>query len=98
VSNKDTEPEPIEPVLTAEEWSQGLRWRDQSVPAKAVAIANSKLPDDDPRKITHEVLDLILQADVMESINGDASPVRDATDRVHAFATALRSYLPPETP
>jgi hypothetical protein len=62
-----TEPDKIEPALTAEEWAHamdadvrdGLAYEvcylwGRSRPAGAIAIANAALPDSDPRKITRD--------------------------------------------
>lgn len=63
-------------------------------PHALIALANAALPDDDPRKITHESVAVIRAA-------GD-----NAAEWGHDLAAAvlrgvadgLRSYLPPEKP
>lgn len=63
----------------------------QDLPA-LIALANAALPDDDPRKITREMVgDLDSCASWAE---GEGQ--RDLADRVRRFAAALESYLPPE--
>ena len=56
-----------------------------------IAICNAGLRDDDPRKITHGMLDQLAGA---LSIAEDHT--RDESDNL-AFVEALRSYLPPES-
>ena len=60
-----------------------------AVPA-TIAVANQLLPDSDPRKITREKIQAIL--DVLGIV--PSGPVKAG---VEAFAGALESYLPPET-
>lgn len=105
-------PEKIEPVLTEREWSgadlvdSALSVEGGQIVNSAngqeedahiiIALANSVLPDDDPRKITREKLYRIYKAaDFMN--DRSTSPQRDAdVSALLDFADTLESYLPPE--
>lgn len=102
--------EKIEPALSAEEWATALEpdSRDalayevtylwgRSRPAGAIAIANTALPDSDPRKITREMVDEVRR--VASAINPSAADA-DGEESVRSLARiadALESYLPQET-
>lgn len=92
--------EPIKPALSSEEWAQidQLRWRDQSLPEKAIAVANDRLLADDPRKITRDQIDVALQAVDARWIQAtaDESGLAGMLLQAERFLRALESYLPPE--
>lgn len=60
-----------------------------------IALANAALPDSDPRKITREKIAL-LRIEHISECDGDVCEY--PTRELAAFADALESYLPPETP
>lgn len=60
---------------------------DGDAPA-LIALANAALPDDDPRKITHQMID-----DIRESM--DYIEVERHIETIGRIADALESYLPP---
>jgi hypothetical protein len=74
----------------------------------AIALANAALPDDDPRKITHDMvaairdvadtLDRVCGAKMIGSVqvHGPAGSAYLLRDDFGAIADALESYLPPE--
>ena len=87
--------ERIEPALTPEEWADGpdldgdcFCTADQ---AYRIAIANQRLSDTDPRKITRDKLDSIRST--LKAADGEW--YQDVSDDM-AFLDALASYLPPE--
>jgi hypothetical protein len=65
---------------------------------RAMAVANSQLPDDDPRKITHEDVEVVQQ---MADDTFDAADSMDTSPNTTHFtlrrlAEKLRALLPPE--
>lgn len=69
-----------------DEQRRGNCWIDA---AKAIALANAALRNDDPRKITREMIDALVAAWMKF---GQTSVI---TDRLLIIAEALQSYLPP---
>jgi hypothetical protein len=56
-----------------------------------IALANAALPDDDPRKVTHETVRALRSAGWAL----DGAHQTDHGDRVRRVADVLESYLPP---
>ncbi len=99
-------PDEIEPALTPSEWTRAadnaeaenggrqvmasMAWQVKRFGA-VIALANSALPADDPRKITHAKLDG-LRAAIASTSDPHAVYSRVGTE----FLDALASYLPPE--
>jgi len=94
--------------LSAEEWADFQRAPRSSIyddvvgddaaeMAGIIALNNAALPDGHPCKITREKVDLLFGAEVTGvDANGNVEPDAEATRKLHNFAYALASYLPPE--
>jgi hypothetical protein len=100
---------PIPPALDAEEWtevepltesgysddlyqlvSRGIKVSDLT---KIIALANHYLPDDDPRKITWAMVDIIREAG--KWIGREGNPYIGFAKNLPRYADVLASYLPP---
>lgn len=111
------QPNKLEPALTPEEWAlvqQGHEHVLHSVVSdiamaprgymlQAMAIANHALPDDDPRKITRELIDEISDAIWLharavfrgDDDEGNEADVDAAEARVRRAFAPLLALLPP---
>ena len=88
--------DPLEPLVLdrVPATMEGGMKKKTNKAADEMARANAALPQDDPRKITHEKLDLLdILADGVSVLAQDNAGLDDA-DEIRAFATALRSLLP----
>jgi hypothetical protein len=99
----------IPPALTASEWAKqeegdlgGFRIVGRGIDgphylAVLIARANAALPDEDPRKIRREHVRLLRDAADALPEEGRATALGLDTNasRLHEFADALESYLPP---
>jgi len=84
----------IPPALTAEEWGNLPRWRDQSCPEKAIAIANARLLDTDPRKLTWAMVDGLRET--LGYLDTDTAQ-KSVGGILERLADAIESHLPPRT-
>jgi hypothetical protein len=90
----------LEPALSEEEWARvhdgTARWAvldmAPEVQRKMIALANAALPDDDPRKITWEMVTVIREAAHVPQHDGATWE----DERVTRIADTLESYLPPK--
>jgi hypothetical protein len=92
--------EKIEPVLTEEEWALGPGVADLHPVfdgAKIIAVANARLPESDPRKITREkIAAMRLVFDQWDGCGpGEYLGDREEYTSLERFLDALESYLPP---
>jgi hypothetical protein len=105
----------IAPALTAEEWKRlnesdavvrelvlrdknGKTWDLTTI--QEMALLNSELPDDDPRKITREQIGLlrglVRYAIGAYTAESPAEETKRASTKAEQFLAALAALLPPE--
>ena len=93
----------IENALTEQEWNEPhttfMRLTGRMLPhtsrdaAALIALANTALPDSDPRKITREKVEAMREW--IPGLNNH-SGFRELAVLLHHHCNALASYLPPE--
>lgn len=91
---------PLAAITSAVEHISSAQWRPDAI----IALENYLLPNDDPRKITREMLGAlteVLGAAVLwnqsqEAAGRDMASGEESVAVVSRFITAAYSYLPPE--